>query len=397
MLSTQLKLDFPNIQTRLTDVEVDQLSKAIRSATALTMGPYLKEFEKNFADYLNIKFAFGLSSCTAALEIAAMISNIGPNDEILVPAHTFTASALPFLRKKAKIVFVDIHPETFVMDLQSLKNKLSPRSKVIVPVHLYGLPIAMDEVLDIATEKNLIVIEDCAQSPGAEYKGKKVGTFGDFGCFSFHGQKNITTLGEGGMLVTNNDKYCEKILGLRKIGARPFIDQEQYWKPAMSNIVEAIPGEYPHNFGLGEIQAFAGILLLKRIEQINAIRRRNTEVIVKELADFPELQFQKIPSNCLSAHHLLPAKYNGGKYNKNRDSLIEQLYSQFGIKCAVQYYPLYRYELFKNNGYSEKDFCPNTEDFFNNMISFPFSTDMSSEDLQYLIDCLKKSLQKLRG
>jgi dTDP-4-amino-4,6-dideoxygalactose transaminase len=299
------------------------------------------------------------------------------------------------MRRKAKLVFADINPETFVMDSEDVKAKITDKTRVIVPVHLYGLPVQMDEVMKLAGHYNLIVIEDCAQSPGAEYNGKKAGSFGDFGCFSFHGQKNVTTLGEGGMIVTNNDDYVEKILGLRKIGSRPFENQEKYWKPAMGNIVEVISGELPYNFALAEIPAFAGNLILKRIDTINENRKLFRDRIASALEGYEELVFQKIPENCKSAFHLLPARYNGGKYGKNRDDLIDYLYIHHGIKCAVQYYPLYRYELFQNNGYYERT-CPKSDEFFDNMISFPFWSDMTETDIDYLVNSVKQALDKLR-
>jgi perosamine synthetase len=395
---TDLKMDFPGVQTFHTDEEISIIADAIKSPASLSMGKYLKTFEDQFSEYLGVKHAFGLSSATAALDLSAILSGAGAGDEILVPAHTFAASALPFLRSKSKLVFVDIDPESFVMDLNDLKRKITSKSKVVVPVHLYGLPINMTELMAIAKENSLFVIEDCAQAPGATWNGKKVGSFGDLGCFSFHGQKNITTLGEGGMLVTNNPKFEEKILGLRKIGARPYDKQEKYWRPAMSNIIEAIPGQLPFNFAMGEIQALAGSLILKRIDDINSARKSYFNRINNELMDYTELQFQKITTNSESAYHLLPARYNGKDNGKRNDNLIEDLYIKFGIKCVVQYYPLYNYELFINNGYSiDKNACPKSDDFFDNMISFPFKSEMTSSELDYLISSIKNVLNSFRN
>ncbi|MBT3981936.1 MAG: DegT/DnrJ/EryC1/StrS family aminotransferase [Bacteriovoracaceae bacterium] len=390
-----LKLDFPGIQTRLTDSEVDIICEGIKSAKSLSMGPNLKAFEDNFASFVGVENAFGVSSATAALELAAILCRVEEGDEVLLPAHTFAATALPFIRRKAKIVFVDIDPETFVMDTNDLAKKVTNKSKVIVPVHLYGLPVKMDVVMDIASKNGLLVVEDCAQAPGAEYCGKKVGSWGDFGCFSFHGQKNITTLGEGGMLTTNSTKYVEEILGLRKIGARPFLNQKKYWQPAMSNIIEAIPGEIPYNFAMGEIQALAGDLILKRIGKINEVRRNQAAQIIDALSDFSELSFQKVPENCLSAYHLFPARYEGSN-GKTRDDLIDLLFTKYGIKTVVQYYPLYKYELFINNGCSGGN-CPETDRFFDNMISFPFASDMDPKDIDYLISSTKSAMKELRG
>ncbi|MDZ7315173.1 MAG: DegT/DnrJ/EryC1/StrS family aminotransferase [candidate division KSB1 bacterium] len=391
-----LKLDFPAIQTRLTAEEIAQLAEAIARAKTLTMGPYLQEFERNFAEYIGSRYAFGVCNATAALDLAAMILDIGPGDEVILPAHTFTATALGFMRKGCRLVFADIDPETFVMDIDDVVSKITPKTRVVVPVHLYGLPVQMDALMEVAEQHNLYVVEDCAQAPGAKYKGKAVGTFGDFGCFSFHSQKNITTLGEGGMIVTDNSDYAEKILGLRKIGQRPFANQTDYWIPAMTNIIEAVPGAIPHNYALGEIQAFAGNLLLKRLDKQLKRRLEIRNRIVKSLTHHPELIFQKIPSECVSALHLLPARVSKLSNGAGRDELIRLLYNKYKIKCVVQYYPLYRYELFQRHGYVSAD-CPQTDEFFDNMISFPFGSDMTDEEVDYLIASVDAALNELKG
>ena len=228
-------------------------------------------------------------------------------------------------------------------------------------------------------------------------KWSKVGTFGDIGCFSFHGQKNITTLGEGGMLVTNNSNFANIIPSLIKIGSAPFQNQTKYWKPAMSNIIESIPGKLPNNFKMGEINAFAGNLILNRYDSIMIKRKSYFEKITNELSEFKELTFQKIKPGFSPAYHLIPAFFNGEKLNKTNDDLINDLFENFGIKTVVQYYSLYKYELFINNGYNEANsLCTNTELFFNNMISFPFKSEMSDKELNYLINSIKQTLNSYK-
>jgi perosamine synthetase len=392
----KIKIDFPSIQTRLSEDEIELVANAIRDATTFSMGKCLKEFEDNFSKYIGTKYCFGVNNATAALEIAAILSKVKEGDEVILPAHTFTATALPFLRRNATLVFADIEPDTFLMDLNDVERKITDRTKVIVPVHLYGLPVDMEKVMELSIKRNIFIVEDCAQSIGGEVNKKKVGTFGHISCFSFHSQKNITTLGEGGMIATNLDEFYEQILGLRKIGSRPFKNQEKYWIPAMSNIVEAIPGELPFNFALPEINAFAGNLILKRYDALLAKRNEIARKIIQGLKDFPELEFQRVPKNRRSAYHLLPARFRSTKDQIGRNELIELLFSEFGIKCVVQYLPLYRYELFINNGYSSK-VCPESDLFFDNMISFPFGTDLETDHVEYMIESIKKSLLIIRN
>ncbi len=395
-MSVELKLDFPAIQTRYTEKEIKEIANAIRNAKTLSMGPYLKAFEEQFAAYLNVKHAVGVVNASSALELAVMLLDIREGDEVILPAHTFTSTALPFLRRKVRIVFADIDPDTWVMDVEDAEKKISSKTRVIVPVHLYGLPVQMDKLKSLAESHGLFIIEDCAQSPGAEFNGKKVGVFGHVGCFSFHGQKNITTLGEGGMIVTNSDDFAEKILGLRKIGQRPYKTQTKYWLPAMTNVIEAIPSMVPFNFALSEIQAYAGSLLLKRLDKNNEKRRKIRNQIYQALTHHPELVFQKFPSNCTSACHLLPACFKGESFKKTRDDLIELLYTEYGIKSVIQYYPLYRYELFQKHGYISAE-CPRTDHFFDHMVSFPFGSDLTDREVNYLIDSIDAAIYKLKG
>jgi len=393
MTSQKLKIDFPGVQTRLLPREEKVVMDCIHNAKVLSMGPRLAELESNFAKYIGVKYAVGVSSCTAALELVAMLINIGPGDEVIVPAHTFTATALPFLRAKSRLIFADIDENTFVLSAEDVKHKLSKNTKVIVPVHLYGIMAPMREICEIAAEKNITIIEDVAQAPGASIDGKKAGSWGDFACFSFHSQKNITALGEGGMIVTNDKNSYEKLLGLRKIGSRPYKKQKKYWRPAMSNIVEDVPCKIPYNFALAEPNAAAANCILARIDAINKTRFRQAKLIIDALSNFPELEFQRIPKGYKHVYHLLVARYRAE--HSDRNDLIDILYAKYRIKCVVQYNPLYNYELFQRNGYCAKT-CPKSDLFFDNMISFPFWSDMPPEDIDYLTTSIQKAIGYLR-
>lgn len=388
-----LKIDFPGVQTRLLAVEEQKVMECIHNAKVLTMGPCLAELENNFSRYLGVKHCLGVNSCTSALELAAMLVDLDAGDEVVVPAHTFSASALPFLRTKSRLVFVDIEKNTFVTSAQNLREKITGRTKVIVAVHLYGLMAPMKEIMQIAEARGITVIEDVAQAPGASIDGKKSGTWGNFSCFSFHSQKNITALGEGGLIATNDSGAYEKLLGLRKIGSRPYTEQKKYWRPAMANIIEAVPGRVPFNFALPEPNACAANCLLSRLDSINERRYQQAREVKEALVDFKELEFQAIPSGYKHVYHLLVARYNAG--HSKRDDLIEMLYEDYGIKCVVQYNPLYNYDLFQKNGYGQK-VCPDSDDFFENMISFPFWSSMPARDIDYMIESIRSAIMKLR-
>jgi len=376
--------------------DINSIVNAMKHADPLTQGKYLNQFQTDFGKYNKTPNSFAMANCTNALDIAAILTGLKKNDEVIIPAHTFCASAIPFGRTGAKIVWADIDPDTRVISADSIEDNITPRTKVIVIVHLYGLMADMNPIMDIASERNCLVVEDCAQVIGAEYNGEKSGSIGDFGAFSFHGQKNLTTLGEGGMLTVKSDEHAKLVPGLRHNGARPYeYEREHYWIPAMSNVDLDIEGVWPYNFSLGEPQCALGSSILNRIDQMNELRIKRARKFMNAVADFPELSFQKVPKNQKHVYHLLSAKYNGTKFGKTNHDFIKLMVYKYKIKCIVQYYPLYRYPLFIKMGFGQHN-CPNTDDFYDNMISFPFHLWMSEQQFDYMIDSTIKSLKELR-
>lgn len=377
--------------------EIGAVVEAMRQADPLTQGKHLKQFEADFAAYTGVNHAFAVANCTNALDLAALLAGIGKGDEVIIPAHTFCATAIPFARTGAKIVWADIDPDTRLISAESLAGRLTARTKVIVVVHLYGLMAEMEEIMALARQHGCVVVEDCAQAIGAEYKGRKAGSWGDFGTFSFHCQKSLTTLGEGGMLTVGSEAHARLVSGLRHNGLRPFADERQhYWIPAMSNVDLDLEGVWPYNFCLGEVQCALGSRLLKRLDAMNEQRIKRAERFRQAVAAFPELAFQKVSPQHKHVYHLLSAKYDGRPYGKTRDDFIKAMAYEHGIKAIVQYYPLYRYPLFQRMGLGEHD-CPHTDEFFDNMVSFPFHLWMSDGDFEYLIECTIKTLRSFRG
>jgi len=184
-------------------------------------GPNLKNFEASFRDYIGSKYAIGVSSGTSAMFLAYQELDLSPGDEVIVPSHTFIATASPLAYFKAKPIFVDIDPDTYCMDIEQVKSKINSKTKCIVPVHIYGHPVDMDPLVEISHEKNIKIIEDCCQAHGGKYKGKSIGNFGDIGIFSFFPSKNMTVGGDGGMIVTNDEGLYERMKVMRDHGQRP--------------------------------------------------------------------------------------------------------------------------------------------------------------------------------
>lgn len=381
-----------------TEEEIKKVCDIMRSTRdTFTQGRYQQEFEEAFKSFNGCRFSFAVSNCTAALELAALLSGLGPDDEVIIAGHTFCATAIPFARTGAKIVWADIDPETWVVTPETLECKLSPKTKVVVAVHLYGLPADMPAIKALAERYNILLVEDCAQALGAVCQGRRVGNYGDFACFSFHTHKNITTLGEGGMLVVHDQESAKLVPGLRHNGLRAYPEpRECYWVPAMSNVDFDLEGVWPYNFCIGEVQCAVGIEALKRIDSLIEKRRVRAEKFMKACKPYPELQFQKVPPGRTSSWHLLAAQYHGQETGKSNHDFIRTMFRDYGVKVIVQYHPLYRYPMFRKAGFGNAD-CPVTDNFFDNMVSFPFHAWMSEDDFDYMIESTLATLTALRN
>ena len=374
--------------------DISYLTKIIKKADPLTQGKYLKDFQIAFGNYIGRKNVFAVSSAAAALEIIAILLNLKKGDEVIIPAHTYCATAIPFARNGAKIIWSDINFNTRVVDINDIKNKITKKTKAIIIVHLYGYTVNFNPIVSYCNKKKIKIIEDCAQAFGARINSRKAGSLGDFACFSFHAQKNITTLGEGGAIFCKDNILAKKIRGLRHNGHSNYNNKRKsYWKPAMGNLSLDIKGKWPYKFTLSEIQAAAGYMLLKRVDKLNLKRIERAKKFINALKNFNEVSFFSEFKNYRHVYHLLSAYIVPSK-KLHRDKLISLLFNKFGIKCVVQYYPLYRYDLFKSMGLSKSN-CPITDKFYDNMISFPFHIQMSEKKFNYMISSTIKALKIL--
>jgi dTDP-4-amino-4,6-dideoxygalactose transaminase len=386
-----MKINWSGKAHNFTDQDKKYLLKVLDSDT-LTQGKEKDIFEKKLREYHNKKNIFCTSSAASSLEIIAMLLNIKKGDEIIIPAHTYCASAIPFARNGAKIIWADIDFSTRTISLNDVKKKITNKTKAIVIVHLYGYAVDVSKFSKL--NKNIKIVEDCAQAFGAEYKEKKVGTSGDFSCFSFHAQKNITTLGEGGAIYVKNNLLSKKVIGLRHNGHRNYLKKRKYyWKPAMGNLEMDLKDRWPHKFTLSEIQCAAGHLMMDKVDKLNNLRIKRAKKFIKKF-EGEIFSFNVDFSKKRHVYHLLSAYVSPSK-KINNHKIIEVLFNKFKIKCAVQYYPLYRYPLFKKMKV-QKQLCPITDDFYDNMISFPFHVWMSDRHFNYLTNSLEKTLNILK-
>jgi perosamine synthetase len=391
------KVSFPARMRPYSEEEINAVVEVMRNAESQTQGEYLRKFEADFKAYTGASHAFAVDNCTNALRLAAILCGLGPGDEVIIPAYTYCATASPFAETGARIVWADIDRDTWVIDPNGVEKKITPRTKAIVPVHLLGMPVDMPAIIDIAQKHSLRVIEDCAQAPGASINGRQVGSFGDFGCFSFHSAKNMTTLGEGGMLTVRSDVEAALVPGLRNNGITPFTsNRERYWLPAMTNVDADIIGVWPKNYSIGETQCALGSAELKTLDQTNDTLIAQAMKLRSALADVPELSFPKVPEGYRHVFHQFVMHFDGSKFGKNRNDMMDFLVNEARIRAIVQYYPLYRYPLFRKLGAGEHN-CPVLESWWDNSFSFPWWCGMPDDTLDYLIASAREGIASLQS
>lgn len=385
----ELAVNFSGRALDYTDDEIATVIEALTSANPLTQGRYQIAFQEKFAAFNQVPYAFAMFNGTCALETAAQLCQFREGDEVVIPLHTFTSSAYPFAKKGAKLVWADIDLATRVITAETIERVLTPRTRAIVVVHLYGYVADMPAIMELARSRGILVIEDACQAIGADIDGRKAGSFADFGVFSFHSHKNITTLGEGGMLTVHDKKYADIIPMLRHNGHCAFPgERPDYWVPAMGNLdFPELDGEmlWPNNYCLGEVECALGAKQLDRVDLINAEKQERALAFIDALAGCPELVFHRVDTSRHN-YHLLVARMDGT--TARRDDFIRRMFNEHGIKCVVQYYPLNRYPFYQRLGLGTAD-CPNADAFYDHMISFPFQHNLTGKEFEAMLQATK--------
>lgn len=352
-----LKAQFATIR----DEVLEQVTEVLDTQRCIG-GPKVEELEKQIAAYCDCKYAVGSSSGTDAILESLMSLNIGPGDEVITTPFTFFATAGCIARTGAKPVFVDIDPATYNIDAASIEAAITDKTKAIMPVHLFGQMADMDSIMAIAGVHSLAVIEDACQSISSTYKGKKAGSIGTAGCFSFFPSKNLGGIGDGGMTVTNDEKLYEKLKVMRNHGQT---------------------GTYEHalvggNFRLDPIQAAALLVKLPYLDDWSAGRRKNAAYYDKKFAG-TAVQTPYISDDCVSIYNQYVIRV------PRRDELLAHLRAS-DIGCAVYYpMPLHLQECFASLGYKEGDF-PNTEKASAEVMALPVYPELTDEMKDFVVE-----------
>jgi len=367
----------------LGDEEIKAVTKVLKSKW-LSMGPVTEEFENKFKEYLNVKHAYVVNNCTAALHIAHKVLGIKEGDEVICPSLTFVATANSVIYCGAKPVFADITSvDDFNISPDDILEKITSKTKAITVVHYGGYPCNMNAIIEIAKDYKLFVIEDAAHAVGAEYKGKKVGTIGDVGCFSFFSNKNLVT-GEGGMIVTNNDSLAEKIKIMRSHGMTT-LTWDRYKGHARSYDVIDLGFNYRGN----EITSALGTVQLKKLDKNNKKRKKIVDLYIKELKNIKEITIPFKDYKEKSSYHIMPILLSE---EASRNNFIDKL-KEKGVQTSIHYPPIHLFSYYKNKFGFKEGILPKTEFVGKHEITLPLYPLMTKKDVNYIIENIKKILE----
>jgi perosamine synthetase len=350
----------------LGEKERDYLLKALDS-TWISGGQFVDRFESEFARLIGTKYAVTASSGTAALHLALLALGIGPGDEVIVPAFTFVAPANMAIEVGAKPVYVDIDPGTWCIDVKEVEKGITERTKVIIPVHVYGNVCEMEALMKIARERQIYLIEDVAEAAFSKYGGKFAGSFGQLGCFSFQATKTVT-MGEGGAVVTNNKRLNERMRIMRSHGMR---ENKRYWHDLVG-----------YNYRLTNLQAALGCAQLENLDNIIAEKARIYRRYVGNLSDLPGIELQCIPTEVEAVMWTVAIKISPHYFKGDRDYLIAELLER-NIETRPGFYPFSVMPLYHAFSLSI------AESISRNVISLPSYISISDEDIDYVCKQLK--------
>jgi len=358
-------------QHELLAPELDDAIHRVLKRSWFILGEELKAFEEAFAAYCGVKHCIGVASGTEALQLALLACDLGPGDEVITVAHTFVASALAIAATRATPVFVDIDPQTYTLDPKHLAGALSPRTRAILPVHLYGHCAEMDEILAFAAQHNLPVIEDAAQAHGASYKGRKAGSMGKLGCFSFYPTKNLGACGDAGAVVTNDPDLAAKLRRLRNYG-----ESKRYRHEAMG-----------YNSRLDEMQAAILRVKLPHLEEWNENRRQVAAGYLSLLEE--RFAPPRVRLECVHNFHLFVIQ------SDERDRLQEHLRAH-QIESLMHYpIPCHLQPAFQNIAHRRGDLSV-TERVAGRVLSLPMFPTLELDKVKYVSACVNSFAGKAR-
>ncbi len=369
--------------------EEEEVQKTLQSGW-LTSGTKVVQFEQALQEYLGGKReVIAVSSCTAALELSLVVAGVKPGDAVIVPSYTFVSTVNVILHLGAMPVFCDIHPETLNIHPEKIPSLISPSTKVILPVHFGGFPADLQKIYALASAHRLLVVEDAAHALSAEVNGKKIGSFGDFVCFSFYANKNITT-GEGGAISVPGGEWS-RILRLLKIHGMSASAWERHSSLSENGYDVLMPG---YKFNLPDVLASIGIHQLKKIAAFQERRKEIARLYRRSLSQFPGISLPRWDKeNVECSYHLFPILLNLEKCAGDRNQFLHLLYEE-GVQASVHYKPVHLFSFYqKKFGFREGDF-PVSEEIYRQIVSLPIYPTMTDEMVYMVLGAVSRALQR---
>ena len=360
----------------INEADIQAVVDVLRS-DYVTTGPKIGEFEKKVADYTGAKYAVAIANGTAALHAACHAAGITEGDEVITTPITFAASANCVWYCGGKPVFADIRKDTYNIDPEDIKRKITSKTKAVIAVHYTGQPCEMDEIHRIAEEYQLMVIEDAAHAIGADYKGRRIGSISDMTAFSFHPVKHITT-GEGGMITTNNEKLYKKLLLFRAHG----ITREEEMMTENQGAWYYQQLDLGYNYRITDIQCALGLSQMDRLDEFVAKRRALVERYNRAFSSVSGIIIPEQAKGCHNSWHLYVVQIE----KEDRKEVFDRL-REAGIGVNVHYIPVYQHPYYQRNGY-DRVYCPNAEEFYRRAVSLPLYPDLTFEQQDYVIQQL---------
>lgn len=353
--------------------ELEYVTQAIKTNWISSAGKYVEEFEDKFAQYCDCKYGVTTTSGTTALHLALATLGIGKEDEVIVPAYTMAASVMAIIYTGATPVLVDSEMATWNIDPGKIEAKITPRTKAIMPVHIYGHPCDMDPIMEIAHKHHLYIVEDAAEAHGALYKGRKAGSFSDISCFSFYANKLITT-GEGGMVLTDDEKLAERARRLKDL--------------AHSKEQRFVHTDVGFNFRMTNVQAAIGVAQLERIDEFIAMRRQNAYYYNRILKEIPGITLPPEKEWARSVYWMY-AIIIEDEFGMSRDKIMNEL-GKRGIGTRAFFVPMHVQPAFNNMGLFRGERYPVAEEIGAKGLYLPSSSGLTKEQKDYICACIRE-------
>jgi perosamine synthetase len=373
--------------------EQDAVLEVMR-AGAPSCGPAVKRFEETFARYCGTEYGLAVSSGTTGLQLAMIAAGVGPGDEVITTPISWISTANAAAVLGAKVVFADVDARTLNLDPASVEKKITPRTRAILPVHLYGQCSDMDALNDLARPRNICVVEDAAHAAGAEYKGRKAGSLGDIAVFSFHQQKNMVTLGEGGLITTSDKPLYERMLSHRSLCCLTYDPKGKYLP--LDESIHPMGKRYWYldfeeigsNYRMTDVQAAVGLVQHRKLESLNQRRIQIAKRYSEGLKGIKGLTLPFVSPENKHVFHIYCLLLEDS-FPLSKEDFMWELYTSKKIKAWSHYMPIHLTTVYRKMGHQPGE-CPVAEKLFEKYVSIPIHPRLTDEVVEYVIDCIKE-------